>query len=146
MTKKISKISTKKSSNRKTKGGTNEFRYEIEKIDVDGDGINDGDLIKQIRISDNKVIAQKFVPIKKIQKIVNNALEQSYKSPNKQGEQKQKIIYVREPKEPDNKPVIIQDQTNFSQYVKQGVGMGVGWTVGETVTEGIFSGIGDLFE
>lgn len=132
----------KKGKLRKKKGGNGnqgDIRYVIEPLDIDGDGIPDGDLIKQIK--NDKVIAQKFVAKKKLENIVNQAIQYSENHHSTPANHNEQIIYKRDPQHPEDKPVIIKDDTNFGQYVK----MGVGVTVGEVLVKGLVSGLSSLF-
>ena len=58
-----------------------EFQYTIESIDVNGDGIPDGDLISQCaregRRDARAKVGRKFVPIDDIKKLVDNAVAAS---------------------------------------------------------------------
>ena len=127
----------------KRRYGGNHIRYVVEPIDIDGDGIPDGDLVKEYR--GDKMLKQKFVPLKKMEQIFDNAIHKSYRSPDRVGEKKEQIIYKREPQHPEDKPLIIKDETSFGQNLKQGLGLGVGVAVGETVVQGIVAGLSELF-
>ena len=110
-------------------------RFVIEKIDVDGDGIPDGDLVKEYE--GDKLLSQKFVPKEKMAEIVDNALNQQ----NGNSGPKEKIVYKNEPQNIDNKPIVIKDNTNFGQYVK----LGAGFEVGRGAVDLLFFGLSELF-
>lgn len=113
------------------------IHYIIEKLDVDGDGIPDGDLVK--KYVGNKLVSQKFVPVARIKKIVRNA---QLKSNSNASPAQERIVYQRSPsKPPADKPVVIQSDTHFGHYVKAGAGL----TVGSMAIEGLVSGIAGLF-
>lgn len=117
--------------------------YVVEAIDVDGDGIPDGDLVK--KFDGNKLISQKFVAKKELKKLAtkvkkanSNALKTAVKSP------KQRVIY-KTPPQTGNQPVVVQQQTNFGEYLKMGVGVGAGAEVGKIAVDAMFDGLSDLF-
>jgi len=110
-------------------------RFVIEKIDVDGDGIPDGDLVKEYE--GDKLLSQKFVPKEKMAEIVDNALNQ----PKSNSGPKEKIIYKNEPQNIDNKPIVIKDDTNFAQFVKAGIAL----EVGRGAVDLLFFGLSELF-
>ena len=114
-------------------------RFVIEKIDVDGDGIPDGDLVKEYE--GDKLLSQKFVPKEKMAEIVDNALNQ----PKSNSGPKEKIIYKNEPQNIDNKPIVIKDDTNFAQFVKAGIALEVGREVTKGAVELLFIGLLELF-
>ena len=87
--------------------------FVIEKIDVDGDGIPDGDLVKEYE--GDKLLSQKFVPKEKMAEIVDNALNQQ----NGNSGPKEKIVYKNEPQNIDNKPIVIKDNTNFDFIIQE---------------------------
>jgi hypothetical protein len=126
------------------RGGAEKYRYVVEPIDVDGDGVPDGDLVKQYQ--GKKLITQKFVPNKQLKKIVK-AAEKKEKEAVKKGIQspKKKIIYSRNTKKAEENPVIVKDKTNFGQYLKMGVGLGAGMEVGKMAVRAIADGISELF-
>lgn len=113
-------------------------QYTVESIDIDGDGIPDGDMVT--KYVNGKVHSRKFVPLSKMKQIskdVNKITKKdtpkttkpktessSLRSPK---EAKEKIVYKNIPDVADTqKPVLIQDTTGFGQYVKAGAGMAVG--------------------
>ena len=121
------------------------IRYVVEAVDVDGDGIPDGDLVK--KFNGNKLISQKFVAAREMKKIANVAKQrvvaQQAVAPR---QPKQKIIYRTAPVvSAENKPVIVQQQTNLGEYLKMGFGVGVGAEVGKRGVYTVFSGLSSLF-
>ena len=112
-------------------------RFEVEKIDIDGDGIPDGDLVKKLQkgAAGWKVVSQKFVPAEKMQMIAANAIAAG------QYGSKEQVVYQRQPINEDNKPVIIKDETNFGQYVKEGAGL----QLGAGAVAIAFAGLASLF-
>ena len=112
------------------------FKYTIEKIDIDGDGIPDGDLISQWKVTKTgkkTLVSRKFVPIKKIKEIVDNLPTTNAK----------KISYKKSlPTEPTIAPVQIQDKTHFVQYMKQGAGN----EIGRVAVDSLADALGNLFD
>jgi hypothetical protein len=94
-------------------------------------------LLECTKYVDGKVVTRKFVPLEKLKKIAKTA------PAAKSGTQKQKIVYKKVPENIANtsKPVIVQDDTSFGQYVKRGAGT----TLGSLAVEKMFEGIGSLF-
>ena len=119
---------------------TNET-YTVVTIDVDGDGIPDGDLVT--KFVNGKVVSRKFVPHQKMKQIVDNAAAQQPQTP-KTGRQK-RLIYKNVPATaPDpqrNGPVMVADQTGFAQYIK----MGAATQAGSLATNAVVDGIAGLF-
>lgn len=111
-------------------------QYTIEAIDVDGDGVQDGDLVT--KYVNGKIHSRKFVPLAQLKK----KLKQTNLKPSI-GEKPQKLVYKQVPQNMENtsKPVIIQESTNFGQYVKAGAGM----TVGSLAVNTVFDGLASLF-
>ena len=129
------------------------FQYTVEAIDVDGDGITDGDLVTKWRLKKNgtrTLVQHKFVPSEKIKAIVQKAatataakattpqtktkatakpaILKTYKGAVAPAAQEQQILQV-------------QDRTKFGQYIKMGAGLEVGRIAIDTVA----SAISDLF-
>lgn len=111
-------------------------QYTIESIDVDGDGIPDGDLVT--KYINGKVVSRKFVPLTKLKKIAANIQNQNVKTPKSAP----KMVYKNIPQVQDtNKPVLIQDKTGFAQYIKAGAGH----EAGKLATDAVVDGLKDLF-
>ena len=119
----------------------NVVTYTVEAIDVDGDGIPDGDLVT--KFVNGKVVLRKFVPHEKMKEIADNAAAQQPSTP-KAGRQK-RLIYKNVPATaPDpqrNGPVMVADQTGFAQYIK----MGAATQAGSLATNAVVDGIAGLF-
>lgn len=114
--------------------------YTVEAIDVDGDGIPDGDLVTMF--VNGKVVSRKFVPHEKMKQIADNAVAQQPQTPGT-GRQK-RLIYKNVPAVPDpqrNGPVMVADQTGFAQYIK----MGAATQAGALATNAVVDGIAGLF-
>lgn len=115
--------------------------YTVEAIDVDGDGIPDGDLVT--KFVNGKVVSRKFVPHEKMKEIADNAAAQQPATPKAAGRQK-RLIYKNVPAVPDpqrNGPVMVADQTGFAQYIK----MGAATQAGSLATNAVVDGIAGLF-
>jgi hypothetical protein len=120
--------------------------YSVEAIDVDGDGVPDGDLVTQY--VNGKVVSRKFVPHKKMKQIANKAIKAA-KQPATPGQpqtpqQRKRLIYKSVPQVPDpqkNGPVMVADQTGFAQYLK----MGAATQAGALATNAVVDGIAGLF-
>lgn len=144
-----------------------QVKYTVEKIDIDGDGIPDGDLVTQWNKDGTRV--NKFVPYKQLKQAVmakakeaklkarvnkratfenTNMFNNSNSNANANAtttttRRSQKLVYKTMPDmNTTDKPVVVQDGTSLSQYFKQGVGFGAGMIAVETV----FDGIKSLFE
>ena len=114
--------------------------YTVEAIDVDGDGVPDGDLVTMF--ANGKVVSRKFVPHQKMKEIADNAATLQPATP-KAGRQK-RLIYKNVPAVPDpqrNGPVMVADQTGFAQYIK----MGAATQAGSLATNAVVDGIAGLF-
>lgn len=110
------------------------LRYVVEKVDVDGDGIPDGDLVKQY--DDDRLLSQRFVPADKMQALAKNATQEAANTGRKE-----QVVYQRQPLHEEQKPLVIQSDTSFGHYVKAGAGI----TLGSVAMEGVLSGLGALF-
>ena len=133
------------------------FQYTVEAIDVDGDGIPDGDLITKWRVKkDNTrtVVQRKFVPIQKIKALVGKAAMATATAAAAAATATAVVatkakapVYVKTfqgkvpPASMEQQPVQIQDKTQFAQYMKMGAGLEVGRIAVDTVA----SAISDLF-
>ena len=132
------------------------FQYTVEAIDVDGDGIPDGDLVTKWRLKKDgtrTVVQHKFVPSEKIKAIVQKAANATATATaatatkTKASKTKAKPAMLKTykgavaPAALEQQPVQIQDRTKFGQYVKMGAGLEVGRIAIDTVA----SAISDLF-
>jgi hypothetical protein len=117
-------------------------QYTIEPIDIDGDNIPDGDLVT--KYVNGKVVTRKFVPLKKLKKVVKEAAAKIAKT---QGQSQAaprtpQMVYKNMPAvDQTDKPVMVADQTGFGQYIKAGAGL----EAGRMATEAVVSGITSLF-
>lgn len=123
-------------------------QYTVEAIDIDGDNIPDGDLVT--KYVNGKVVSRKFVPLKKLKKVVKDAQAQQQANnsmglnapatPRTPGGSR--MVYKNMPAVEDtDKPVMVADQTGFGQYIKAGAGL----QAGSMATEAVVSGIASLF-
>lgn len=113
-------------------------RFVIERLDVDGDGIPDGDLVKEY-VGD-RLVRQKFVALDRLKNITDDAIANA--AAVAQGPEKpQKVVYERMPAHPEDKPVIVQSDTSFGHYVKAGAGL----QLGAIAVDGVVSGLASLF-
>ena len=113
-------------------------RFVIERLDVDGDGIPDGDLVKEY-VGD-RLVRQKFVALDRLKNITDDAIANA--AAVAQGPVKpQKVVYERMPAHPEDKPVIVQSDTSFGHYVKAGAGL----QLGSIAMDGVVSGLASLF-
>jgi len=109
-------------------------QYTIEPIDVDGDGIPDGDLVS--KYVNGKLISRKFVPLTKLKKIADNSSSKTNVQNN--SSKKSKVIYKNLPNVQDtDKPVLVQDTTGIAQYIKQGAATQAGRLATDAVVDGI---------
>jgi len=111
--------------------------YTVEQIDIDGDGIPDGDLITMWK--KGKAVQRKFVPFKKIKQIVDSSAQLA-QVPVKKRVKVVKRIRTPTP-EGEQQPVQIQDKTTFGQYIKAGAGT----QIGRIAIDAVASKIGELF-
>lgn len=127
-------------------------QFTVEPIDVDGDNIPDGDLVT--KYVNGKAVSRKYVPLKKLKKIVDNAQEYATAMENNVNNRSKstgktprtpggtRIVYKNMPDvENTDKPVMVADQTGFGQYIKAGAGL----QLGSMATEAVVNGIADLF-
>jgi len=117
------------------------FQYTIEPIDVDGDGIHDGDLVTKWRLKKDGtrvVVSHKFVAAKKMKEIakkVSKAANPS-SSPNLKT-----YKGATPPPAQVAQPVQVQDKTNFGQFVKLGAGV----EIGRLAVDAVAGALSDLF-
>lgn len=123
-------------------------KYTIEKIDIDGDGIPDGDLISQWRVkkgSPDVLLIRKFVPFAKMQKVANRAIQLNAALKEKVAAAAPKKVQVTKRSISDTNnsaaPVQVQDKTNFVQFVKLGAGV----EVGRLAVDAVAGALSDLF-
>lgn len=117
--------------------GNPNVRFVVEPVDVDGDNIPDGDLVKKLQKKADgswQVVSQRFVAAAKMEQIATQALGAT-------GGPREQVVYQRNPANEENKPVIIKDETSFGQHVKAGAGV----TLGANVVQGVFDGLAALF-
>lgn len=124
----------------------NKITYNVLPIDVDGDGIPDGDLIEMVK--NGKVISRKFVPKEKMKKLAKEIKETEKKNGK---EKKTKVIFKEKAlnkKEtpsvnttatsPTEQPIVrVADATSFGQSLKTGAATGIGITAGSMLVSGI---------
>lgn len=117
------------------------YRYVIEAVDVDGDGVPDGDLIK--KYEGKKLISQKFVPKTKLKKLAKKVSDANARAENSGvPSPKERVVYKTAPA---SKAVVVQQKTKFGEYLKMGVGVGAGAEVGRIGVDALFDGLADLF-
>lgn len=107
-------------------------------VDVDNDGVPDGDIVVA-KDKNGNVVSRKFVPYKKMKKIVDTAISAAAAGVKPV---KRRVIKPTNPASPVDMPtsrVITEDQTGFAQYLKMGVGLGAGMAVSELAVDGIAS-------
>jgi hypothetical protein len=134
------------------------FTYKVSHIDIDGDGIPDGDLIEKID-SKGVVVSRKFVSSDVLENIVSGVKSKSNqrdiktvgkaKAPPKRinSEAPGLIVVpnkrmnapVPPPPPPPgvNNQVMVADNTSFGSSLKQSFALGIGFTAGQMLTEGI---------
>jgi len=156
---------TQKSKKLKRKGGNNNIKYLVEDIDVNGDGIPDGVLVKQYKIDqhNNKhFISQVFVPNDKLKddleqeekkykqehpEIVHQNSDKNYLDPRNNGGLKivdeKAIARLEDGRQiPQTQHIIVQDETTLAQHVKSGFGLGIGFGLADMLgnfLQGLFS-------
>lgn len=150
---------TKAKKATKKKGGNN-IKFIVEKIDIDGDGTMDGVLIKRYTIvGDNHkhFLDQKFVPNERIEEEFAKYRQEHPEFQSEQSEQSEHFntnprsnggIKIADERAiakfedgaqiPMTQRVIMQDDTSFVQYVKQGAGIGAGLAIVEII-QGFFT-------
>lgn len=120
-------------------------QYTVEAIDVDGDNIPDGDLVT--KYVNGKVVSRKYVPLKKLKKVVHDAELANENANVSRGATPRtpggtRIVYKNMPNVQDtDRPVMVADQTGFGQYIKAGAGL----EAGRIATDAVVSGIASLF-
>jgi hypothetical protein len=175
----MSTTKTKKVKNRKGGNATSQasqapqasqddIKYLVEDVDVNGDGIPDGVLVKQYKIDKNNnkhFLSQVFVPNDKLkERLEKEAREykqqhpeiiqqveqhpdKNYLDPRNNGGLKivdeKGIARLEDGRQiPQTQHVIIQDETTLAQHVKAGVGLGVGFGLADMLGsffQGLFS-------
>lgn len=121
-------------------GAAPRVRFVIERLDVNGDGIPDGDLVKEYQ--GDRLVAQKFVALDRLKQIAENAVAAQVASPAPAAAGRpQKIVYERAPAHPETKPIVVQSDTSFGHYVKAGAAL----SLGDTAMDALLSGLAGLF-
>jgi hypothetical protein len=134
---------------------TTGFTYRVSHIDIDGDGIPDGDLIEQID-SKGVVVSRKFVSSDVLQNIVSGVKTKANQRDIKTGKAPLKRIKSEAPglvvmsKKRMNAPVppppppagvnnqvMVADNTSFGSSLKGSFALGIGFTAGQMLVEGI---------
>jgi len=122
----------------------------VQSIDVDGDGIPDGDLVSKWKLQKDgtrTLVGHKFVSNKGMKAVADKAIvATAYKKQSKAVkavETKALKTYkgATPPASQSTDPVQVQDKTSFGQYVKLGAGAEVGRIAVDTVA----NALGDLF-
>lgn len=126
-------------------------QYTVTPLDVDGDGVADGDVIT--KYVNGVVETSKYVPLKKMKsefkKAVTAASKPKAGNPVASGVDKtpsqKQVVYKNMPQDiqQSNNTVMVSDQTGFGQYVKQGAGFAVGGLLVDAAVDtvsGFFSG------
>ena len=133
----------------KTKNGskTPKIQYTVTPLDIDGDGIADGDVITKYK--DGVVETSKYVPLKKLKNEMKKAVTKVSKlkteTPGQKTLSQKQVVYKNMPQDiqQSNNTVFVSDQTGSGQYVKQGAGFAVGGLAVDAavnVVSGLFSG------
>jgi hypothetical protein len=104
-------------------------------VDVDNDGVPDGDIVVA-KDKNGNVVSRKFVPYKKMKKIVDTAVSAAAAGVKPV---KRRAIKPTNPVDMPTSRIVTEDQTGFAQYLKMGVGLGAGMAVGELAVDGIAS-------
>lgn len=126
----------------------NKITYNVLAIDVDGDGIPDGNLIEKIQ--NGKVVSRKFVEDKKMKTLAKEI--KKTENDNKK-EKKTRVVFNEKTlnkkdnnvtKEnittPQEQPIVrVADATTFGQSLKTGAATGIGITAGSMLVNGIAS-------
>jgi hypothetical protein len=117
--------------------------YAIEKLDIDGDGFPDGDLVT--KYVNGKIVARKFVPLKKMKtiakKVVKNSEMTSTKKIKLYSRNKIQKSASQASEGVKTDKVVVQNESSFGQYVK----MGAGLEVGKLGVDALADGLGNLF-
>lgn len=117
------------------------FTYVVRPLDVDGDGIPDGDLIEKVNIKTGEVVSRKFVTSAKSKKIVNSLPRAPVPKT-----QKQRVVYkdsqINRMEQQQQQPIMVADQTTFGQSLKTGFATGLG----REAASSLFDAVGGLFE
>jgi hypothetical protein len=134
---------------KKTKAHT----YRVSQIDVDGDGIPDGDLIEEID-SKGVVVKRKFVSSEVLQKIVSDTKlvdNQSTKRKNSGPPPKRfvsdapglavlpnkKMATTQTPYQPNVNQLVVADNTSLGSELKRSFTWGIGMSAGQMLVEGV---------
>ena len=111
--------------------------YTIEKIDINGDRIPDGDLVT--KYVNGKIVARKFVPLKDIKKLAKK--KNTLQTPVKEKIKLYSIKNLQQTANQGDNKVVVQNESSFGQYVK----MGAGIEVGKLGVDALADGLGNLF-
>jgi hypothetical protein len=126
----------------KKRGGNQNYKYIIENVDIDGDNIPDGVLVKQYWVDNNNhkhFTHQKFIPNDKLETELMHYQTNANSNKNIKIANDKAIARIENGADiPQTQNVVIQDNTSFAQYVKQGAGLGLGFAVTDFLT-GLFT-------
>jgi hypothetical protein len=126
----------------KKRGGNQNYKYLIENVDIDGDNIPDGVLVKQYWVDSNNhkhFTHQKFIPNDKLETELMHYQTNANSNKNVKIANDKAIARIENGADiPQTQNVVIQDNTSFAQYVKQGAGLGLGFAVTDFLT-GLFT-------
>jgi hypothetical protein len=124
----------------------NDFKYTIEAIDVDGDGIPDGDLVTQYK--NGKIVGRKFVAANKLKRLVDDQVRVQHNVQDMAARRlpKSNNISFRnaipQNMAQTNQPIVVQNRSSLGEYVKAGAGV----TIGSIAVSGLLSGLAALFD
>jgi hypothetical protein len=112
----------------------------VQAIDVDGDGIPDGDLVSKWLVKPDgtrKLVSHKFVSAKDMQNVAHTAASAA----NSKGKKLVTYKGATPPASQEQQPVQVQDKTTFGQYIKLGAGV----EVGRIAVDSVANALSDLF-
>jgi len=111
------------------------FTFRVRPIDIDGDGIPDGDLVEKVNTS-GIVVNRKFVSHAQMDKMVK-AIPKETKVVVK-AEPKKRVVYNdKNIDSVEPQPVLVADKTGLGQSIKNGFGLGLGLAASEALFDGV---------
>lgn len=141
------------SSTKSPKKGRDGMRYEVVPVDVDGDGIPDGDLVMYIK--GNTIVKRVFIPADKMKQLAQNIIDDQNARPVRGGagadirvlsetamarqtSSSTSAAPAHQQAEVPVSKVIVSKKTSFGQSLMDGFGFGIGFGIADAAVDTIF--------